>query len=245
MRYVCLLAVMLVLSAPVLSAQDGAAIYKERCASCHDMPEGRAPALSTIKAMSGEAIFIALTSGAMKTQAEGLSVAQIFTLLGHIAPTGGAPAVITPTCKTRCDVQKRRGPAGMDGAPASPTPDSRMPDRGPHGFDRAEAQTEVGVQSGRGQHRAIAADRRGRTRVHPVRDRSRVLARRGHRMHALGIQGECRDPIGSRRRRVTVVFFGDSSATVFALNAETGKEIWKIKPGGSFHDHDHGSTAGP
>ncbi len=98
MRYVCLLAVMLI-SAPILSAQDGAAIYKERCASCHDMPEGRTPPLSTIKAMTGEAIFIALTSGAMKTQAEGLSVAQIFTLLGHIAPTGGVPTTITPTCK--------------------------------------------------------------------------------------------------------------------------------------------------
>ena len=32
MRYVCLL----VLTLPLLSAQDGAAIYKERCASCHD-----------------------------------------------------------------------------------------------------------------------------------------------------------------------------------------------------------------
>ena len=48
------------------------------------------PALSAIKAMSGEAIYIALTSGAMKTQAEGLSTAQIFALLGYIAPTGGA-----------------------------------------------------------------------------------------------------------------------------------------------------------
>ena len=39
--------------------------------------------------------------------------------------------------------------------------------RGPDRCDRAVAQAEVGVQSGRGQHRAIAADRRGRTRVHP------------------------------------------------------------------------------
>ncbi len=101
MRYVCLLG-LIVLCAPVLHAQDGAAIYKERCASCHDMPEGRVPALSTIKAMSGEAIYIALTSGAMKTQAEGMSTAQIFTLLGFIAPTGiaGEPPVLTRTCKT-------------------------------------------------------------------------------------------------------------------------------------------------
>ena len=108
MRYVCLLALMLMIStAAVLSAQvgrssDGAAIYKERCASCHDMPQGRVPALGAIKAMSGEAIYVALTTGAMKTQAQGMSIAQIFTLLGYIAPTGGAAAdapSLTRTCK--------------------------------------------------------------------------------------------------------------------------------------------------
>ena len=61
MRHTCLPLVMIVaLSARVLSAQDGAAIYKERCASCHDAPEGRVPAISAIKAMSGEAIYVAL-----------------------------------------------------------------------------------------------------------------------------------------------------------------------------------------
>ena len=39
--------------------------------------------------MSGEAIYIALTNGVMKTRAEGLSTAQIFALIGYIAPTGG------------------------------------------------------------------------------------------------------------------------------------------------------------
>ena len=101
MRYVCLLAlIILVLSTQVLSAQDGAAIYKERCASCHDAPEGRVPALSAIKAMSGEAIFLALTSGAMRTQAQGLSTPQIFALIGYIAPAGTANAPsLERTCK--------------------------------------------------------------------------------------------------------------------------------------------------
>src|SRR6185369_5168373 len=102
MRYVSLLAlIILVLSTQVLSAQDGAAIYKERCASCHDAPEGRIPALSAIKAMSGEAIYVALTTGLMRTQAQGLSTAQIFALLGYIAPTGGAGNApsLARTCK--------------------------------------------------------------------------------------------------------------------------------------------------
>src|SRR5436190_17820694 len=99
MRYVCLFALML----PMLSAQDGAVIYKERCSSCHDMPEGRVPALGAIKATSGEAIYLALTSGIMKTQAAGLSTGQIFALIGYIAPTGGSkapPPTFPPTCKS-------------------------------------------------------------------------------------------------------------------------------------------------
>src|SRR5580704_10864641 len=102
MRYLCLLTkpavllALLALTMPILPAQDGSAIYKERCAQCHDAPEGRVPSISAIKAMSGEAIYMALTSGSMKTRAEGLSTPQIFALIGYIAPTGGTQTT-TPT----------------------------------------------------------------------------------------------------------------------------------------------------
>src|SRR5690349_5841604 len=101
MRYACLVALTVsILSPRMLSAQDGAAIYKERCASCHDMPAGRTPPLTAIKAMTGQAIYAALTTGAMKTQGQDLTPPQLFTLLGYIAPTGGAAAApaITRTC---------------------------------------------------------------------------------------------------------------------------------------------------
>src|ERR1017187_8963119 len=99
MRYVCLFVLML---SPALHAQDGAAICKERCASCHDAPQGRVPALSAIKAMSGEAIYVSLTSGSMKTMAESLGTTQIFALLAYIAPTGGTQTLAPKferTCK--------------------------------------------------------------------------------------------------------------------------------------------------
>src|SRR5215471_14000136 len=89
MRYVCLLTQMILFTSVLASAQDGAAIYKDRCASCHDAPTGRIPALSTIKQMTGEAVYLALTTGAMKEQAQGLSTGQLFMLIGYIAPTGG------------------------------------------------------------------------------------------------------------------------------------------------------------
>ena len=66
MRYLCLLA----LIASTLHAQDGAAIYKQKCASCHEAPAARVPSLSTIKKMSGEAIYMSLTRGVMSTRRE-------------------------------------------------------------------------------------------------------------------------------------------------------------------------------
>ena len=131
MRYVCLLASMI----PLLSGQDGGAIYKERCASCHDAPEGRVPSIKAIKAMSGEAIYLALTSGTMKSRAEGLTTAQIFALIGYIAPTGGTqktPAAIERTCKRGIEVSSGPPPTrrdGMAGARASPIRASRMQNR--------------------------------------------------------------------------------------------------------------------
>ncbi len=99
MRYVCVF----VLAATGLAAQDGESIYKQRCAICHDAPAAHVPAISAIKAMSGEAIYTTLTRGVMKTQAEGLSSAQLMALIGYIAPTGGSHAAapdLTRTCKS-------------------------------------------------------------------------------------------------------------------------------------------------
>ena len=51
-RYVCLFAA----AALTLHAQDGAKIYNQRCASCHDHGAERVPSIEAIKKMSGEAI---------------------------------------------------------------------------------------------------------------------------------------------------------------------------------------------
>src|SRR6185369_4443553 len=110
-----LVLIILVLFTQVLSAQDGAAIYKERCASCHDAPEGRVPSITAIKAMTGEAIYLALTNGVMKTQAQGLSIPQVFTLIGYIAPTGAANAPsLERTCKGDSSISAAAFKAAMN-----------------------------------------------------------------------------------------------------------------------------------
>ncbi len=198
------------------AAPDGAAIYKERCASCHDMPQGRVPALGAIKAMSGEAIYVALTTGAMKTQAQGMSIVQIFTLLGYIGPTGGAAA---DTPSDHANLQGRRGSAAADFKAAMNAPrwngwstsvtNSRFQDasqRGSHGGAGAGTQIEVGIQSGSRDDGAIPAGDRRWTRVPRNPDRSRVLAGREDRLHVLGIQNGCRRPRRASRWAMPMAF---------------------------------------
>jgi len=118
MRYVCPLISLL---PALLAAQDGAAIYKERCASCHDAAESRGPKMEALKGMTGEAIYVSLATGSMKTQAAGLSAEQIFALLGFIAPTGSAqpvPGLERSSKEAPTFTLRRMALLGMDGAPA-------------------------------------------------------------------------------------------------------------------------------
>jgi outer membrane protein assembly factor BamB/type 1 glutamine amidotransferase len=66
--------------APVQAAApglDGAAIFQQRCAVCHDNAEGNIPPRSLLAARSRERIIEALTVGIMRPQAQGLSAEQI------------------------------------------------------------------------------------------------------------------------------------------------------------------------
>ncbi len=59
------------------AAPDGAALYKQRCAMCHDRSgETRAPAPGVLRQMSAENIVRSLESGIMKEQGAALSVAE-------------------------------------------------------------------------------------------------------------------------------------------------------------------------
>jgi len=56
------------LLAALALADDGAAVYKQRCAACHDNGVGRAPRADALKQMSPENVQTALTSGVMMVQ---------------------------------------------------------------------------------------------------------------------------------------------------------------------------------
>ena len=241
MRRLCLLALTIsALSPGTLSAQDGAAVYKERCASCHDMPEGRTPPLSAIKAMTGEAVFAALSSGVMKTQAEGLSAPQFIALLGYIAPTGSASApAVTRTCAADASLSPEAFTAAMKGPRwngwSTSVTNSRFQDARSAGLTAARTPAlklkwafNLGaVTSVRSQPAIVGG------RVYVATPTGGV--------YALDASTGCtywRFATGQIRSGVTVgdaaggpaVFFPDVGGTMYALNATTGALIWKTKP---------------
>jgi polyvinyl alcohol dehydrogenase (cytochrome) len=73
-------AAFLTIAGRVASAQEtanGEAVYSQHCASCHDGGAARAPSRSALGQMAAENIRFALTTGSMNAQAAGLSAAEI------------------------------------------------------------------------------------------------------------------------------------------------------------------------
>ena len=74
--------------AAVVQAAQGpiapAAIYRSRCAVCHDHPEGNIPPRALIATRSEARIVEVLTRGAMRAQASGLSNAEIESLARYL-----------------------------------------------------------------------------------------------------------------------------------------------------------------
>jgi polyvinyl alcohol dehydrogenase (cytochrome) len=233
MRYVCLLALL----TPALFAQDGAAIYKERCASCHDTAQPRVPALSAIKAMAPENVYVALTSGVMKSQAEGLSTAQIFALIGYIAPTGGShpdtAAQPAPTCKGDAAFQISAGSAQWNGWSPGLT-NSRFEDAAAAGI-AAQDVPRLKLKWAFTLGNVTAA----RSQITVAGGRLFIATETGA-VYSLDAKTGCQYWIfkaGSGIRggvtlgeadKTPAVFFSEIGGTMHAVNAKSGETLWKV-----------------
>ncbi|HTA42821.1 MAG TPA: PQQ-binding-like beta-propeller repeat protein [Bryobacteraceae bacterium] len=236
MRSVLLFALM----AWALYAQEGATIYKDRYAACHDSPQGRVPALSALQAMSGEAIYLALTSGSMKTQAQGLSTAQIATLIRYLRPAAGttsASATFAPTCKSappfRFDAK-----SGQWNGWSPNVANSRFQNAASAGLsasDLPRLKLKWAFNLG-----AVTVARSQPTVV----DGRLFITTQTGVVFALDADSGCTfwgfKADGALRSGVTIgeanntpaAFFTDGGGTVYALDARTGGLIWKSRPAG-------------
>jgi hypothetical protein len=71
-------------SAAVGTASDGATIFRQRCAICHDHPQGNIPPRRVLATYEHARIVEALSHGAMRAQAQGLDPQQIENLARYL-----------------------------------------------------------------------------------------------------------------------------------------------------------------
>src|SRR5439155_1560418 len=94
---------LLVLSAGPLSAEDGAPLYKQICAACHDTGIDRAPNREALRTMTPERVLAALETGAMISMTSGRTAVERRAIAEFV--TGkpfGRPLVTTPSPQSLC-----------------------------------------------------------------------------------------------------------------------------------------------
>jgi polyvinyl alcohol dehydrogenase (cytochrome) len=225
------------LCAMSLLAQDGAAVYKERCASCHDNPVGRVPPVSALRSMNITLILRSLETGAMKTQAEGLSGNQrvaVSLYLSSPAAKKPAPLPASAYCTGKPEplANLDKGPRWAGWSPEAEN--ARFQDTAAAGIaatdvprlklkwafglgDGIAARSQPSVAGGR----LFVGDELGA--IYSLSAASGCI----HWSYDAG--GPIRSAIViGKAGRHAAAFFGDPSANVYALDANSGALLWKV-----------------
>lgn len=218
---------------PAPTSAEGAELYKQRCAVCHDEAQDRVPPLFLIRRRSAEDVMQTLTSGVMKQQAKGLTEDQIRQLAIHL--TGKLPG--EPI--RNLDANKCIGAAAPIKLNAS--------DWNGWGrdLDNSRFQPKPGIKPA-----DIPKLKVKWAFAHPgpmatgqptiIGDRLFLTTEAGY-IFSLNAQTGCTywamNAGSAVRAAITAaplknrvaIYFGDERSTVQAVDAETGKLIWKTK----------------
>ncbi len=231
---------MAILAAAPAVAQDGAALYTQRCASCHEGGQvARAPARDVIAALAPDRIVGALETGTMRVQGETLTAEQRRAIATYLSMARPAPAAGagTPVVGPRCGPASALRPSVTDWRAWGVTPANDRFQRQP-GFSSAQApDLKLKWAFGFEGENAAAAN------PTIVGDRVFVGSASG-RVFALGLQDGCVHwtfkADGGVRAAITVgaavdaashpaAYVGDLRAMVYRVDAETGELRWKKK----------------
>jgi polyvinyl alcohol dehydrogenase (cytochrome) len=231
MRYACFFFLTMT---GLVRAQDGAALYKERCASCHDSPAGRIPSIGAIKQMTAQAIYTALTNGVMKSQTSGLSTQDVMSLLVYIAPAGRADT--KPAFEKSCTEDAPLKASAAWGGWSPSVTNSRYQDAQAAALAAADVPRlrlkwafNLGpVTMARGQPAVVG----NRVFVGTLAgDVYSIDAASGCIHWAFKATAGIRSGVSiGEANGVPAVFFGDRSAVMYAVNAASGELLWKMRP---------------
>jgi polyvinyl alcohol dehydrogenase (cytochrome) len=222
--------------APLL-AQDGAALYKQHCARCHDGAVARAPQAAALKLMSPENVQFALISGAMQNQGAPLTQAEIRAVSEFV--TGKTTATQTFSQSAYCSGS---GPS-LDQAMSRPHWNGWGVDLTNHRFQPAAMAQLAAADVPRLKLKwAFGLPGAARAYAQPAVVGGRVfVGSQSRRVYSLDASTGCVywvfEPDFAVRSAVTVdrqggrwaAYFADQHANAYAVDALTGKLLWKTR----------------
>ena len=233
------------LAATTALAQDGASVYKARCAVCHDSPTGRVPGSNALRTMSSAFILQSLNAGLMKTLAAGMNSRErtaVASYLGSKTP----PLAASLPASAFCPAQRPQPAKELASATwmgwGSDAENTRFANSDLAGLNAADVPnlkllwafslgdgTSVRSQAAVADQHVYAANLTGQvfsldarigcihwTFVGSNPVRSAIVV--GPTVHA---------------PERNAVYFGDQGANVYSLDALTGKLLWQV------HASDH------
>jgi polyvinyl alcohol dehydrogenase (cytochrome) len=243
MRLLCVLSLLVVSAAGASaqtqegSTQQGEAVYKERCATCHEAGVSRAANREALGRLSADAIRQTLTTGSMRSQAAGLTAAQVEALTRLLAQ---APSAATASVDNTCPAgmpfadpfnrprwngwggniaQHRFQPAAMAQLSATEVPRLKLKWAfGFPGVNRAFAQpTVVGGRLFVGSASSLVYSLSADTGCQHWTFKADAPVRT-----AISI-----GPTGAQASGRWTAYFGDQATNVYAVDALTGELLWK------------------
>ena len=225
--------------AAVAIAQDGAAVYRTHCATCHDAPAARVPPQSALRAMSVPRVLNALEHGSMKTVGDTLSATERYAVTIYLAAP--APKVVPVPQSAFCSGDEKPSRKSSS-SPAwagwsTDITNTRFQDSAAAGLTAADVP-RLKVKW------AFSLGDETDARSQPaVADGRLFLGTQDGAVYSLDAQSGCihwtskveadiRSPItagATGRGKKTALYFGDGHANAYALDAATGKTLWKVK----------------
>jgi polyvinyl alcohol dehydrogenase (cytochrome) len=225
------------------TSPEGAELYKQKCAMCHDNAQDRIPPLFLIRRRSAEDVIMTLTSGSMKQQASGLNADQIRALAIHLTGKQPGPPIDMSLGANKCAGTappiNLKGPQwngwgfDLDNSRFQPNPGIKAEDvpklkvkwawahPGPMATgqptiigDRLYLTIEAGM--------IVCLNAQTGCAYWAVQPGAAVRA-----AVSVGAIPPGSAPAGSKAK--FAVYFGDEKSNVQALDAETGKLLWKTK----------------
>jgi polyvinyl alcohol dehydrogenase (cytochrome) len=221
------------LAAPLVSAAppDGAALYAQRCGSCHEQGQGHVPSRRALGVRSVSNIVMALKTGAMQQQALGLSMEEDSAIAAYLsAGDADQSALRTNPCR-------------------APAPPVSFPPEGWNGWGRDLANSRFQPQPG------LTAEQVSQQKLkvkwvfaYPgqmtwgqptVLDGRVFVTSTTGQLYMLDADTGCTlwyvtgvTPVrtaiilGPGAGPRSVVYYGDTAAVVHAMDADTGDELW-------------------